>query len=429
MTDTIFALSSGLPPAAIAVLRISGPDAGAVLAAVAGKLPPPRRASLAALHDPESGRLLDRALLLWFPGPHTATGEDLAELHVHGGRAVVRVITDVLARQPGLRSAEAGEFTRRALDNGRIDLVETEGLADLLAAETEGQRRQALALSGGALSAAVAEWQQRLLAVAARLEAELDFVDEADIADGQDNLECINNEIVSICRLWEAWLARPPVERLRDGVTVAIAGPPNAGKSTLLNALAGREAAITSPAAGTTRDIIEVPLAVSGVPFRLADMAGLHEGTGDPVEEEGMLRARTWIQQADLLLWLGPPEQAPDHPQICLVAAQADRLEQPGVADVRVSAVTGQGMNALMTWLVSAARTLLPIEGEVALNARHRAALAEALAALTDASGQSDALLVAESVRRARLAIDRIAGRAGTEAMLDMLFGRFCIGK
>ena len=436
MTGTIFALSSGLPPAAIAVLRISGVDAGAALERLAGALPPPRHARLATLRDPLSAAELDCALILWFPGPASATGEDLAEIHAHGGRAVVRAIEDALAAMPGLRCAEPGEFTRRALTNGRIDLAEAEGLADLLEAETEGQRRQALALAGGALSRTVAAWQERLLGVSARIEAMLDFADEDDVVTDYAELSHIINILGDITGEWHAWLARPSAERLRDGITVAIAGPPNAGKSTLLNALSEREAAITSPQAGTTRDIIEVALAISGVPFRIADTAGLHAGTGDAIEAEGMARAARWIAEADLLLWLGPVGDLPDHSMSCCIASQADVLAGTAAwqarvehSDIALSAKTGEGMDALRSWLLEQAVLLLPHEGEVAINRRHHAALSEASASLSMAITSTDPLLIAEGLRGARLAINRITGQAGTEDMLDALFGRFCIGK
>lgn len=432
--DTIFALSSGMPPAAIAVVRISGPRAAATLIALAGRLPPPRRASLVTLRDPASDAPLDRALLLWFPGPDTATGEDLAELHLHGGRAVVRAAETTLAAQPGLRRAQPGEFTRRALSNGRIDLAEAEGLGDLLSAETESQRKAAMAVAGGALSRAVAGWQERLLALSARIEALLDFADEDDVDADSADIAALNTGAAQLHDEWRGWLARPRAERLRDGITVAIAGPPNAGKSTLINALSGRDAAIVSPIAGTTRDIIELPLAIDGVPFRMADTAGLHAGTGDVIEAEGIARARAWIDSADLLLWLGLPAEAPTHHHICRIAAQADRAadiadwpQRAGGADVILSAQTGEGMADLHQWLTARARDLLPTEGEVALNARQAEALADAAAAI--AGNERDLILIAERLRAGRVAIDRITGRAGTEDMLDALFGRFCIGK
>ena len=433
-SDTIFALSSGAPPAAIAVIRISGPGAGQAVRQLAGRLPPPRRASLATLRHPVDGAELDRALLLWFPGPATATGEDLAEMHLHGGRAVVRAVERALATLPGLRLAAPGEFTRRALSHGRIDLAEAEGLGDLLSAETEGQRRSAVAMAGGALSRAVEVWQERLLALSARVEALLDFADEDDVdADAADIARLLDGA-AALCDEWRTWLARPRTERLRDGITVAIAGPPNAGKSTLLNHLAQREAAIVSPLAGTTRDIIEVPIAIAGIPYRFADTAGLHDGGDDVIEAEGMARARRWLATSDLLLWLGDAADAPVHPRLARVAAQADRAAQvagwadrAASADIILSARTGEGMDQLHAWLNESARLILPVEGEVALNQRQADALASAADSL--AGEERDLILIAERLRAARVAIDGITGRAGTEAMLDALFGRFCIGK
>lgn len=423
-----------MPPAAIAVLRISGPNAAAALSALAGPLPTPRQASLRRVVDPHSGDPLDSALILWFPGPATATGEDLGEIHAHGGRAVVRAIEAALATLPGLRPAEPGEFTRRALLNGRIDLTEAEGLADLLSSETENQRKAALALAGGALSREVAGWQNRLLLLSARVEALLDFSDEDDVDTDAAALRAISKEIQKLETDWRRWLALPDAERLRDGITVAIAGPPNAGKSTLLNALARREAAIVSPIAGTTRDVIEVPLALDGIPFRFADTAGLHDSSDDAIETIGIDRARDWLVSADILLWLGDPADCPRRPRVCRIAARADiRGAEPAwiahaaAADIALSARTGEGLGALRRWLVAAARDLVPGEGEVAINRRHRAALAEGMVAIEQPA--ADPLILAEQLRAARLAIDAITGSAGTEAMLDALFGRFCIGK
>jgi tRNA modification GTPase len=425
MTATIFALSSGAPPAAVAVVRISGPEAGAALTALAGRLPVPRRASLAMLTDPADGAPLDHALVLWLPGPGSATGEDLAELHLHGGRAVVARVALALARIDGLVPAGPGDFTRRAFENGRLDLAEAEGLADLLTAETELQRVSALAMAGGMLSAQVAEWQARLLVLSARVEALLDFSDEDDVA--QDDL--VRTDIAALVNDMRRWLDRPHGERLREGVRVALAGPPNAGKSTLLNALAGREAAIVSARAGTTRDVIEVPIALNGRPFLLIDMAGLHEGTGDEIEAIGIARAQSVIAASDLILWLGENGDAPDDPRTILVHARSDQPDRSdgGDADVSVSAMTGDGLERLVALLVARADVLLPRPGEVALNHRQRDLLGLCVGAL--AESVADLLLVAESLRGARTALDRLTGRAGTEDMLDALFGRFCIGK
>jgi tRNA modification GTPase len=423
--DTIFALSSGAPPAAIAVVRISGPRADAALQGLTGKLPEPRRASVTDLHD-GAGELLDRALVLRFPGPNSATGEDLTELHLHGGRSVVAGVLAALGAVEGLRAALPGEFTRRAFDNGRIDLAEAEGLADLLEAETLAQRRAALALAGGALSRRIEQWQARLLALAAQVEAALDFSDEGDVEALPAGFAA---SVAGLGDEWRAQLARPPVERLRDGVRVVIAGPPNAGKSSLLNALVGREAAITSPLAGTTRDLVEAPVAIGGAPFLLVDTAGLRDDGDDPVETIGVARARGQIDAADLLLWLGAPDHCPNHAGAVIVHSKADIVAAPEGALFAVSAVTGEGIDALIRHLIQRSTSILPGEGEVALNARHRSLLAEAVAALDEAGRSADPLIVAESIRFARGALDRITGRAGVEDMLDSLFGRFCIGK
>jgi tRNA modification GTPase len=421
--DTIFALSSGAPPAAIAVIRISGPGAGAVLAALAGRVPPPRRATLAALRDPDGGALLDRALLLWFPGPASATGEDLAELHLHGGRAVVAAVLAVLARLPGLRAAVAGEFTRRAFAHGRLDLAEAEGLADLLAAETETQRRNALALAEGGLSRAVAAIGERLTMFAAMIEARIDFADEDDVPDADGSEGAM---LAEIARDIEALLATPPAERLRDGIRVVIAGPPNAGKSTLLNRLVAREAAIVTAVPGTTRDLIEAPVTIGGIAFVLTDSAGLRD-SDDPVEQIGIGRAHAAIEAADILLWLGAADDAP--PGAIRVAAKADLGTAPRDADVRLSALTGEGVDGLIAMLIERASAMLPHEGEFALNLRQRSALIEARDALAMAAEVDDLLIIAEGLRAARASISAVTGRDGVETMLDALFGRFCIGK
>lgn len=424
MTDTIFALSSGAPPAAIAIVRISGPRADAALEAIAGKLSPARTAVLATLRC--DGKVLDRALVLRFPGPDSATGESVAELHLHGGRAVVAAVMAALASLDGLRAAEPGEFTRRAFENGRIDLAEAEGLADLLAAETEAQRRSALAMAGGALSRQVEWWRHRLLAAAAGVEAALDFSDEDDV--GASPEPGWAGDVRALAADMRAALARPPVERLRDGVRIVIAGPPNAGKSSLLNALVDRELAIVSALPGTTRDVIEAPIAVCGLPILLVDTAGLRESS-DPVEQIGIERARASVSAADLILWLGDPADAP--PGSLRTHSKSDLTPAPSGADVdaTVSAVTGQGLSELIDLLVARARALLPREDEAALNARHRDLIGECLSSLEEAQRSDDMLIAAEALRRARTALDRITGRSGVEDMLDALFGRFCIGK
>nr|WP_295374150.1 tRNA uridine-5-carboxymethylaminomethyl(34) synthesis GTPase MnmE [uncultured Sphingosinicella sp.] len=425
--DTIYALSSGNPPAAIAVVRISGPAADPALAALAGGLPEPRRAALRDLRDPVTGEALDAALVLRFPGPNSATGEDLAELHLHGGRAVVAGVLEAFSTIEGLRPAEAGEFTRRAFENGRIDLTEAEGLADLLTAETQSQRRASLTMAGGALGRRVSGWQTQLLRLSAELEALLDFSDEGDVGDElpaswRGSLGQLVDEIGSILR-------SPPIERLRDGIRVVIAGPPNAGKSSLLNSLAGRRAAITSAIAGTTRDIVEAPTAIGGQPFLLVDTAGLRESQ-DEIEAEGVERARQSLDAADLILWLGAPSECPDRERSLVVQSKIDLVDtpDPGV-EIAVSSETGQGMDALVSTLIERAKSLLPQEGDVAINARHRAALGAALRHLEEAGATTDHLIAAEALRLARVELDRVTGRAGVEHMLDALFGGFCIGK
>lgn len=427
-----------MPPAAIAVVRVSGVHAADAVRALAGRLPPPRHASLADLKD-ATGAPLDRALILWFPGPNTATGEDLAEFHLHGGRAVVAAVESALTALPGLRRAEAGEFTRRAFLNDRIDLAEAEGLADLLAAETESQRVQALGLASGHVSRAVAAWQEGLLALMAAAEAELNFADEDDVDVYEGAAARLVAGMAALAAELGEWLARPAAEVIADGLSVVIAGPPNAGKSTLINALAQRELAIVSPVAGTTRDVIETPLALDGIAMRFSDTAGLRGEGADVVEAIGINRARAAVEAADIVLWLGPPRDAPDHPRCILIAAQADRWRGDAAAeadaarcDLILSAATGEGMEALHGMIVDMARTLLPREGEAALRQRQRAALADAKQWLGIDAGSREAgdlILIAERLRLAAGALDRITGRAGVEDMLDALFGRFCIGK
>jgi tRNA modification GTPase len=424
-SDTIFALSSGAPPAGIAVVRVSGPGAGAALTSLAGRLPQPRRASRAVFRD-HDGSVLDDGLALWFPGPATATGEDLAELHLHGGRAVVTAVEAALAALPGLRRAEPGEFTRRAFINGRVDLAEAEGLADLLAAETELQRRAAIELAGGALSRRVEHWRDRLLMLSAQLEAVLDFDDEGDVATlpatFTREIEILSNELASS-------LDAPSAELLREGYRVALAGPPNAGKSMLFNALVESEAAITAPLAGTTRDVLVRPVALGGIPFSFVDMAGLRQGGADPVETIGIERAEAEIARADLVLWLGPEGEGPAG--AWEIEAQCDRADHPVKAAprYRVSAVTGENLVELKRGLIAHAAAMMPRPGEGALNRRQRDLLAQARGALREAVRQSDPLLLAEGLREARLAFDRLVGRSATEDVLDALFGRFCIGK
>ena len=425
MIDTIFALSSGAPPAAIGVIRLSGPRAGEALAALSGSLPQARRASVRPLRDGD-GALLDQALVLWLPGPGTVTGEDMAELHCHGGRAVIAAVEGALGAVPGLRRAKPGEFTRRAFANGRIDLAEAEGLADLLSAETELQRRNALSLAGGALSRQVDEWRERLLGLSAAVEAVLDFGDEDDVSglphDFGARIAQLRDEI-------STWLSRPRAEALKEGFRVVLAGPPNAGKSTLFNALVESEAAITAPVAGTTRDVLMRSVGIAGVPFTFVDTAGLRDGAEDAIEAIGVERARDALDLADLVLWLGPQGEGPIG--AWEIEAQADRANHPAkqAPRHRVSALSGEGMTVLRADLVACARDAMPRPGEAALNARQHERLSEAEAVLGFAAIVDDPLLVAENLRMARIAFDSLTGRATTEHMLNALFGRFCIGK
>ncbi|MFN4113537.1 MAG: tRNA uridine-5-carboxymethylaminomethyl(34) synthesis GTPase MnmE [Sphingomonadaceae bacterium] len=422
--DTIFALSSGAPPAGIAVVRVSGPEASTALAGLTGSLPQARRAVSRVVSD-NGGDELDRALVLWLPGPGTATGEDVAELHLHGGRAVVAAVEAALAAVPGLRRALPGEFTRRAFANGRIDLAEAEGLADLLAAETDLQRRAAMASAGGALSRTVEDWRARILMLSAKVEAVLDFGDEDDVSGLEpgfrDSLSALSGELV-------AWLDRPRAELLREGFRVVLAGPPNAGKSSLFNALIESEAAITAPTEGTTRDVLERSVALAGLPFTFVDTAGLRDQTPDAVEAIGIARAEAELARADLVLWLGPEGEGPAG--AWEIAAKSDiELGDKASPCHRVSAMNGAGIDDLRRALIEHARAALPRPGEVALNARQHALLAEAGSALSSIHAGEDLLLTGEKLRLARAAFDRLIGRTSTEDMLDALFGRFCIGK
>lgn len=431
MSDTIFALSSGALPAGIAVIRISGPEAFAAVARLAGELPSPRRASLRTLR--RDGEALDRALVLVFPGPATATGEDLAELHLHGGRAVVRAVEAALAAIPGLRGAEPGEFTRRALIHGRIDLTEAEGLGDLLAAETEMQRRTALRAAEGGVRTRIEQWATRTLRLSALVEAMLDHADEDDVAGEGDVLATVQRDAAILAAEIETVTTQPPVERIRDGIRIVLAGQPNAGKSTLLNALAGRDAAIVSPLAGTTRDRIEVPVMRDGIAYLLTDTAGLHAAPADIVEEIGIARARSAIESADLVLWLDDaplPAELANVPHL-LIHPRADAPgREAGATDrLSVSAETGQGIEALWNAIAALAAALLPPSDSVALNIRQRGLAEQAAAALRAAAAQDELLLAAEELRAALRAFHRITGAADVEAMLDALFGRFCIGK
>jgi tRNA modification GTPase len=369
--------------------------------------------------------LLDEALVLRFNAPASSTGEDVVEFQCHGGRAVVDALLGALGAMEGLRLAQPGEFTRRAFENGRIDLTEAEGLADLIEAETQSQRRAALAVADGGLKKQIQIWQERLLALSARAERAIDYDEEDEAVDPSLLRDC-----AALAKELRAWLDRPRVEPLKDGVRVVVAGPTNAGKSSLINAIAGEEKAIVTDIPGTTRDHIEVPLSLRGVPIRLTDTAGLRE-TDDRVEAIGVERAKRLVEAADVLVWLGDPEVAPAHSRLVRVQAKAD-LPGRGQAPqhlLPVSSLTGEGIAALLSEVGRQARTVLPAEDSIALNRRQARHVEEAAASLADAADVSDLVLIAESLRSARAAFDRLTGRAGVEDVLDALFSRFCLGK
>jgi tRNA modification GTPase len=424
--NTIFAVSSGRPPAAIAVVRVSGPQAFAAAEALAGSLPPPRHASLRGLRDAE-GALLDRALVIVFPGPTTATGEDLVEFHCHGGRAVIAAVERALSAVPGLRPAEPGEFTRRALTNGRVDLTEAEGLADLLEAETEGQRVAAMTAAEGRVSQAVRGWMDAVAMLSARIEAMLDFADEDDVANDNAALDAIVAGVDMLAREIEAVVEAPPVERLKDGLRVVIGGPPNSGKSTLLNLLGERDAAIVSPISGTTRDRIEVPVIRDGVAYVLTDTAGLID-TLDPIEAIGVTRAEGALAAADIVLWLA--DTAPSRADAIWVHARADLPGRGILPSDRTLAVAQDdriSLDLLWSELHRRAVAMLPRSDGIALKQHQRRQCAQAVEALRSAS--SDPLIIAEHLRQARSILAGVLGLDATGEMLDALFGRFCIGK
>ncbi len=424
--DTIYALSSGRPPAAIAIIRISGAGAHAAASAIAGDLRPARQAAVRELRDPDSGGLLDEALVLRFYGPASSTGEDLVELHCHGGRAVVEAVLGAIGRLPGIRLADPGEFTRRAYENGRIDLTEAEGLADLIQAETESQRRAALLMAEGGLRNQVDDWQRRLVALSARAEAAIDYVDE-DSVDGDSGLVA---DCATLANELREWLVRPRAEPLRDGIRVVLAGPPNSGKSSLLNALVGTERAIVTAVPGTTRDHIEVALSLSGVPLLLTDTAGLRAAS-EMVEQIGVERSRRLIETADILVWLGEPADAPDHTRAIRLHPRCDvpGRENAPFGSTAVSSTTGEGIQKLVDQVVTVAKHLLPGEGDLALNRRQANCIIVAHNSLQTIENKGDVAVVAEAIRAARTAFERLTGRAGIEEVLDSLFGRFCLGK
>lgn len=436
-TDTIFALASGAGRGAVAVLRLSGPGSAAILGRLCRRMPKPRVASLRRLIDPAGGEALDDALVLWFPGPGSYTGEDSAELHLHGGPAVLAAVSGALAAL-GARPAEPGEFTRRAFLNGRMDLTAAEGIADLIDAETEAQRRQALRQADGALARLYGGWSERLTRLLAHQEAAIEFAEDdlpTDLDDrARQGAAVLRTEI-------EAHLADGGRgERLREGVVVAILGAPNAGKSSLLNALAGREAAIVSARAGTTRDVVEVRLSLAGVPVTLADTAGLREAA-DEIEQEGIRRARRRAEEADLVLAVFATDADPDaetlawvKPGALVLANKTDLAPAPGeiggVSPVAVSARTGEGLDALRACLEAEAIRLAGAgEAAVLTRPRHRAALSEAVAWLAEAETAALPELASEALRAALRALGRLTGHIGVEDVLDVVFRDFCIGK
>ncbi|WP_095587810.1 tRNA uridine-5-carboxymethylaminomethyl(34) synthesis GTPase MnmE [Actibacterium ureilyticum] len=429
--DTIFALATARGKAGVAVIRISGPDAAQALAAFGATLPAPRRAALRQLSD-TNGQPLDEALVLYFEAGASFTGEPVVELQIHGSMATAAAVLHLLSQVPGCREAEPGEFTRRALENERMDLTQVEGLADLIDAETEAQRRQALRVLSGAIGDRAEIWRARLIRAAALLEATIDFADEEVPVDvGPEVLSLIDEVSVDLTR--EA-AGVGIAERIRDGFEVAIVGPPNAGKSTLLNALAGREAAITSDIPGTTRDVIEVRMDLAGLPVTVLDTAGLRE-TEDVIEGLGVTRARQRAEQADLRIFLiDAPGQEPAMPPLAedIVVHSKSDLNQWGEG-ISISAKTGAGISELVT-RISDVLAQRSAGAGVATRERHRLAIERALTSLDSArnqvlAGAEYAELAAEELRTAIRALDALVGRVDVENILDEIFSSFCIGK
>lgn len=450
--DTIFAVATPPGKSALAVFRISGAQAGAALEAMAGGIPKPRVAALRLLRDPETQALLDEALVLWFPGPRSETGEDIAELQVHGSRAVIGAVSAALAKMSGLRMAEPGEFARRAFGNGKLDLTAVEGLADLIDAETEAQRRQALRQSSGALGRLYDAWREDIVQAMALMEAAIDFSDEGDVAAtaAGSARQLIQERVLAPMRAHLDDGRRGEI--LRQGFRVVIAGPPNAGKSSLINALSRRDVAIVSPEAGTTRDVIEVALDLAGVPVLVSDTAGIRAAAG-LVEQEGIRRTFARASEANLVLWLvdaSEPAPIPGHalmpdalsnlPAIrvlnkCDLVPNAgpEVIASAGV-DLAISAATGEGLAALVEAITERAQADLlsaADEAPVITQARHRGHVQDAVLDLEAylAGDPHHVELRAEELRRAAQAIGRLTGRVDPEDVLDRLFFRFCIGK
>ena len=443
--QTIFALSSGRPPSAIAIVRVSGLQAGPLLTALAGKVPTPRVATRALLRD-AGQQPIDDAVVLWFPGPASATGEDVAEFHLHGGRAVLAALFAALSALPDVRAAEPGEFTRRAFENGKLDLTEAEGLDDLIHADTDRQRRQALRQLKGLLGDKARDWRAQIIEASALIEAGIDFSDEGDvpaelIAPARAKIKTLIGEIE------EVLAAQGRSERLRDGLVVAISGPPNVGKSTLINQLARRDVAIVSPHAGTTRDIIEVQLDLDGYPVTVIDTAGIRE-TDDPVEQEGVRRARARAAEADLVLWLvdAQGENTPDENTMPVwkVRNKIDLDAAPPGAEFgaarsglapdpfEISASRGDGLQDLIAALIGFSQQYFGSDtGGLIGRARQRQLLGETVVSLRrsmEVLGEGEEL-AAEDLRLAAHCLGRLLGRVDIEDILDVIFREFCIGK
>lgn len=422
---TIFALSSGALPAAVAILRISGPSAKAAVETLCGRCPPPRQAALRTLRDPGSGDVLEAGLVLFFAAPASFTGEDVAELQVTGSRALVARLQSLLADMPDLRAAEPGEFARRALSAGKLDLTQAEGLAALVDAETEAERSQAMMAAGGTIRHSAEGWRDRLNRLRADLEASLDFGDaEEDVArELEQSVQTPVSDLRDDIDLVLSGAAA--AQRLSRGFTVAIVGPPNAGKSTLLNALSRSDAAIVSDRAGTTRDVIEVPMDIGGLPVTLVDTAGLR-ATDDPVEAEGVRRAAARAGGADLVIRLG--ESGTRFANELPVHAKCD-VDEPPDDRLQISARTGEGLEKLLSAIGERLGALAPSPEPTVINERQHQHLAMCRDELHLAHGAGDPILAAEHLRRAADALGRLTGQLETDAMLDAVFSRFCIGK
>jgi tRNA modification GTPase len=446
MTDTIFAVSSGAGMAGIAVIRVSGPRSRAALKAIAGALPRPRLASLRTIRDPVDGTVIDRGIVLWFPGPNSFTGEDSAEFHLHGGPSVAAAMLRTLGGMAGLRPAEAGEFSLRAFRNGKLDLVEAEGLADLLLARSERQRAQAARLMLGQSSGIFEAWRRDLVELVGRVEAAIDFADEdgvaaAALAEIRPRCQLLRTRMI------EALGSAMAAARVREGLRIVLAGPPNVGKSSLLNRLVERDAAIVSAIPGTTRDAIEADLLLGGVPAVLIDTAGLRSASGDEIEAEGMARSRRHLANADITLWISAPDIPGSQPpqgfdsEAIWIENKADlhatklihiRNDSDMTPHYQVSALTGAGVSTLLSALHRRAVALLAgADDAVVVRERQRLAVTRTVAALDTALSPDipELELVAEHLRGAADELGRLTGRIGIEDVLDAVFRDFCVGK